>query len=121
MILFVVYGVTLVGGQGELEARTLAFTTLIIANLGLMLTNRSWTRVNIPDDQKTECRTLVVMAGALLFLWLTVAVPAVRSVFRFSVLHSLDVFICIIAGCISILWFELFKRIRSGKAIRLQT
>ncbi len=115
MILFVVYGVTLVRGQGELEARTLAFTTLIIANLGLMLTNRSWTASIFQMIRKPNAALWWVTVGALLFLWLTVTVPAVRSVFRFSVLHTIDVFICIIAGCTSILWFELFKRGRKGK------
>ena len=31
-------------GQGELDARTLTITTLIIANLGLIFANRSWSR-----------------------------------------------------------------------------
>jgi Ca2+-transporting ATPase len=36
------YGIALYRGQAESEARALAFTTLIIANLGLILINRSW-------------------------------------------------------------------------------
>ena len=35
---------TLYRGQGEADARTLTITTLIIANLGLIFANRSWSR-----------------------------------------------------------------------------
>src|SRR6185369_11413412 len=44
LILATLYGLALSRGQAESEARALAFTTLIIANLGLILINRSWSR-----------------------------------------------------------------------------
>ena len=36
IVTLAIYGFTLNQGRGELEARSLAFTTLVIANLGLM-------------------------------------------------------------------------------------
>ncbi len=47
------YSIVLRSGQGELEARALTFTALIIANLGLILANRSWSRTTL---NMYECR-----------------------------------------------------------------
>jgi magnesium-transporting ATPase (P-type) len=43
-ILVAVYAIALLRGNGEDDARALTFTTLIVANLGLILVNRSWSR-----------------------------------------------------------------------------
>ena len=50
VLLFVaaVFVIAMLRGQGEQDARALSFTTLIIANIGLILTNRSWTRTILP-------------------------------------------------------------------------
>jgi P-type Ca2+ transporter type 2C len=44
LILVAVFGIALYRGQDEHDGRALAFTTLILANLGLIITNRSWAR-----------------------------------------------------------------------------
>ncbi|HET6371636.1 MAG TPA: HAD-IC family P-type ATPase, partial [Nitrospiria bacterium] len=44
VITLAVFLIALSRGQGEVEARALTFTTLIVANLGLIFTNRSWSR-----------------------------------------------------------------------------
>jgi Ca2+-transporting ATPase len=104
-----VYVVSLTRGQSEEDARALTFTTLIIANLGLIFANRSWSRL-ITDTLKSPNAALWwVTGGALLFLGLALFVPFLRDLFRFSVLHPLDIAICIAAGTVSILWFELLK------------
>jgi Ca2+-transporting ATPase len=108
-ILMAVFGICLGRGQGELEARTLAFTTLIIANLGLMTTNRSWSSTIGRILLAPNSALWWVTGGAVVFLGLVLNIPALRGVFRFSVIHPLDVAICVSAGILSIVWFELFK------------
>ena len=44
LIVLAVFVVALYRGQGEVDARALSFTTLIVANFGLILANRSWSR-----------------------------------------------------------------------------
>src|SRR5262249_46713946 len=44
LVVLPVFGVALARHQGERDARALAFTTLIVANLALIFTNRSWSR-----------------------------------------------------------------------------
>jgi Ca2+-transporting ATPase len=109
VVLLAVYAVSLKRGRSSEDARTLAFVTLIIANLGLILANRSWSRV-ITDTLRTPNPALWwVTGGALLFLGLALYVPFLRDLFRFSFLHAADAAVCIAAGAFSILWFELLK------------
>jgi Ca2+-transporting ATPase len=108
-MLLAVFGVCLGRGQGELEARTLAFTTLIIANLGLMMTNRSWTATIGSILRAPNTALWWVTGGAVIFLALVLNIPFLREIFRFSLIHPVDVAICVTAGLLSVVWFELFK------------
>jgi len=112
VILLGVFLVSLYRGQGELDARVLTFTTLIFANLGLILVNRSWSQ-SVIKGLKTPNRALWwVVSGALAVLGLVLYVPSARTVFRFSFLHGIDIAICLAAGIVSIAWFEAWKRLR---------
>jgi Ca2+-transporting ATPase len=117
-ILVAMYSVALRRGQGEQEARALAFTTLIIANLGLILTNRSWSRTMLGTLRSRNAALWWVVGGALVFLGLVLYVPFLRELFRFSTLHFEDLALCLTAGAISIIWFELFKVISQHKSAR---
>jgi Ca2+-transporting ATPase len=50
-----------------------------------------------------------VIAGTILFLGLVLYTPFLRELFRFSVLHTIDLAISLVAGAVSIIWFELLK------------
>jgi P-type Ca2+ transporter type 2C len=112
LIVLAVYVITLYRETGELEARAMAFTTLIIANLALILTNRSWSRTILETLRSPNATLGRVLAGALAFLGLVLYVPFLRELFHFNELHLDDLLITLVAGLISILWFEVFKLIR---------
>src|SRR6516164_2087916 len=113
VIILGVFLVTLYRGQGESDARALTFTTLIFANLGLILTNRSWSQ-SIFAGLRTPNKALWwVLIGALATLGFVLYVPYTRAVFRFSFLHGVDLAICAAAGLASIVWFEVWKRVRT--------
>lgn len=102
-----VFAIAYYRGQGEFDARTLAFTTLIIANLSLILTNRSWSRpalatLNTPNPA-------LWWVGGVVFLGLILYAPLLQDLFRFSTLHPVDLAICVGAGVLSTLWFEVLK------------
>ncbi|MEY3297928.1 MAG: hypothetical protein RLZZ597_1188, partial [Cyanobacteriota bacterium] len=94
---------------GEFDARTLAFTTLIIANLSLILTNRSWSRSALATLNTPKQALWWVLGGGGVFLGLILYVPLLQTLFRFSTLHPLDLAICVAAGVLSTLWFEVLK------------
>ncbi|MDE2059411.1 MAG: cation transporting ATPase C-terminal domain-containing protein, partial [candidate division NC10 bacterium] len=115
LILLAVLGIALYRGQGELDARALTFTTLIIANLGLILTNRSWSHTILVTFDSPNAALGWVVGGALAFLAVVLYVPLLRNLFRFSTLHPIDLAICLAAGVISIAWFEGLKILRGGQ------
>jgi Ca2+-transporting ATPase len=108
-ILLVVFLITLSRGLGELEARAMTFTTVVIANLGLMFTNRSWSQTILATLRKPNRSLWWVCGGTTLALGLVLYVPFLRDLFHFSFLHSIDLVICLSAGATSIAWFETFK------------
>ncbi|MDD1659978.1 MAG: cation-translocating P-type ATPase, partial [Methanomicrobiales archaeon] len=96
-------------GLGESEVLTLTFTTIVIANLGLILTNRSWSET-LPTTLKSPNRALSwVILGTLTCLSLVLFIPALQDLFRFAPVPPLDLAICTGAGVLSVLWFEAFK------------
>ena len=113
-IILAVFYIALHRGQGELDARALTFCTLIIANLGLILTNRSWSRTILSTLKLPNKALWWVIAGTLAFLTATLYIPGLRSLFRFSLLHPVDLLICLAAGVISVMWFEALKMFNKG-------
>lgn len=109
LIVLAVFAVSLYRGQGELDARALSFTTLIIANLGLIFTNRSWSRTILDTLRSPNAALWWVTGGALFFLGAALYVPFLRDLFHFSRLHLIDICLCLAAGTVSIVWFEVFK------------
>ena len=108
-IIGAVYGIALLLGKPEAETRTLTFATLVVANIGLILTNRSWS-TTIFETLKIRNNALSCVAGgAIFFLGLVLYVPFLQNLFHFSTLHLNDVILCFAAGLFSILWFEFFK------------
>jgi Ca2+-transporting ATPase len=105
-----VFSVALRLDRGENEARALCYTTLIIANLGLILTNRSRTRTILATLRTPNAALWWVLGGATAFLALVLSVPALRDIFKFAELHPDDIVICLAASVLSILAFELAKR-----------
>jgi Ca2+-transporting ATPase len=111
-----VFGVAYGIGRSMGEARALTFTTLVIANLALIITNRSWTRT-IRESIRVPNKALWwVIGGTLLFLGLVLYVPALMRVFSFARLSAIDLVICLGAGFLSIFWFEVVKSINSRRA-----
>jgi Ca2+-transporting ATPase len=108
-VLVAVFAIAYYRGQGEFDARTLAFTTLIIANLSLILTNRSWSRPALATLNTPNPALWWVLGGGLIFLGVILYVPLLQNLFRFSFLHPLDLAICLAAGVLSTLWFEVLK------------
>jgi Ca2+-transporting ATPase len=107
-------------GQGETDARALSFTTLIIANLGLILTNRSRSRTIWSTLRTPNTALWWVLSGALFFLGIVLYIPFLREMFHFSTLHFTDLAISFAAGAVSIIWFEGFKIINRQRKIRIE-
>ena len=98
--------------------KALTFTTLIVANLGLILTNRSWSRTILNTLRSPNKALWWVLGGTVLFLGLVLYVPFLRTLFHFSRLHLTDLILCLSAGLVSIFWFEGLKAINGRRKDR---
>jgi Ca2+-transporting ATPase len=108
-VVLLVYVNALGRGFGEAEVRTLTFTTIVIANLCLILTNRSWSET-IVTTLRTPNRAMVwVFAGTLICLILVLFIPVLQDLFRFGSVPFPDLLVCAVAGAGSVIWFECYK------------
>jgi len=101
---------------GQDEIRTLTFVTIVAANLALIGVNRSWSQGILATLATPNRAFWWVIGGTLFFLAVVMVVPAVRDVFRFAILPPWDLLASLLAGALSVVWFEVFKRIRQGTA-----
>ena len=108
-VVFTVFWLALYLKKGELEARTLAFATLVFANVMLITTNLSWSK-NLFGIIKSKNQALLwVVSGAIVALGFVIYVPMLRNLFHFSVLSLEDLFIALASGTVSLVWFEGLK------------
>jgi Ca2+-transporting ATPase len=108
-IALVIFVASLYRGQGELDARALTFTTLILANLGLILSESSTSRLSLSILKTPNVALWWVMGGGLSFLAMVLYVPVLGRLFSFAFLHPIDLVICLIGGLICLIWFEQLK------------
>jgi P-type Ca2+ transporter type 2C len=98
------------------NARGLTFASLVVANLALILTNRSWSRTILATLREPNKALWWVVGGAAAFLGLVIYTPFFRDLFHFSPLHAIDLAICLLAGGVSTAWFECLKLAHRRKA-----
>ncbi len=119
-ILIITFGVYVVGlrlGYDAKEVRAMAFITLLISNLAIILTNRSWSD-NIFQILATPNKAVFwITGGAILFLAIILNVPFFLDLFQFQKLSFFNIVICSLAGLTTIVWFEIYKLVRFKKRI----
>ena len=109
VIVLGVYLAALGGLRDSDDAIALSFTTLVLANLGLIFANRSWSSPMVATLRTPNPALWAVFGGSIFFLALALYVPLLREIFHFSTLHWDDLAFCAIAGIVSVLWFEGLK------------
>ncbi|WP_345971418.1 cation-translocating P-type ATPase [Sulfurimonas sp. HSL1-6] len=106
------YGIVLSRGATAEDARALAFTALVVANITLIFANRSWKRTLFASLHIPNRAVWWITGGALLFLALALFEPQLRQLFRFGEPDIAGLLLAVVAGIASVAWFELFKLLR---------
>lgn len=99
----------------EAEARALAFATLVVGNLALILSNRSATEPVWVTLRKPNRSLWVVLALAAALLLAALYLPWAVAVLRFAPLPWHELAAACGLGLLSVLWFETIKRVRRGR------
>ena len=96
-------------GHGIDESRGIAFATLVISNLTLVLVNRSF---SVPWARSLAVRNPVfwaVILGGAGILLASLYLPLVASVFGFEPPSIQDFLLSVVVGFGSVAWFDLLK------------
>ena len=108
-IVLAVYAYVLNSGNGEAEARMMAFVVMVIGNLGMIFANRSRTRSILQTLRVPNPAVWWVSGSALAVIALVLAVPFLRNLFSFGPLHAWELVVILVAGLLSILISESVK------------
>ncbi len=106
MIILGVYISSLYRGLTAKDARTISFTLLVLANLILILINRSRTQSLWVTLKSKNPAFWWVSGGALVALGCILYIPVLRNLFQFSFLHPIDLLVCLGAGMIILGWLK---------------
>jgi Ca2+-transporting ATPase len=113
IMVLVVYFLSIHEGHNEREVRAIAFSSLIIGNIFLILTSLSKTRNFISILMEKNIAVLLIIAIALTLLFLIISVPALQQIFNFQ-FPGYNHFISSITGAaIILLIFESYKFIKT--------
>jgi Ca2+-transporting ATPase len=112
----VVYAIVWETTKDEDRARGLTFTTLVLANLVLILANRSWTRSFLSTLRVRNVPFWIVVSGGLALLGLTLYAPPVRHIFHLSSPSPGELSLCVAAALAGVLWFEVYKMVLRRRA-----
>jgi len=121
-ILIVTLAVYILGlrqGYQTEEVRAMAFLTLVISNIAIIFSNRSWTDNIFKIVATPNKAVLWVVGGAVFFLALILNLQFFLSLFQFSTPTLLNVVICIAAGLFTITWFEIYKLVKLKRNVLL--
>lgn len=100
-------------------ARTLAFLTLVICNLGMILSNRSLTRSSISMLREKNAAFKWVITGTIAVLCVIMTVPFFKGLFRFGNVSWTDLFLALAGSLGAVALMELLKLIPLLKSKKL--
>ncbi len=93
----------------EPQARAFAFCALVVANLALILSNRSKYGSLLQSLRRPNKTLWYIAAGTLALLALVIEVPVLSRLFRFDTPPPLVLLSVLGLGMIALLWFELVR------------
>jgi Ca2+-transporting ATPase len=114
IISLLVYFIGFKMGYSEKGVRTLTFVTLIVSNIAVILSNRSWTSGILKILSTPNKAVMWIVGGAVVFLILILNIPFLLDLFLFEKIGYLEFLVCTVAGFFSITWFEIYKKVKKA-------
>lgn len=91
------------------QTRTIVFTTLVISNIFLTFSNRSFTENFAKTIFYRNNLSWPVFLISVLFIAVIHLLPPVTNLFGMTAIGTANLFICMAVAIISVIWFELYK------------
>ncbi len=112
IICLLVYFIGLKMGYTEKSVRTLTFVTLIVSNIAVILSNRSLTFGFLRILSTPNKAVTWIVSGAIIFLILILNIPFLLNLFQFEKIGYIELLVCTMAGFSTIIWFEIYKKMK---------
>lgn len=97
-------------GRSDSEIRSLVFGSLMIANVGLILTNRSRTLTILETFRQRENRAVKwIVTGALIIVFSLLTFEPLRLIFDLGAITIKDWFSILITAVVGIGWYDILK------------
>jgi Ca2+-transporting ATPase len=96
-------------GMAEGEVRALSFFSLVLAIVGLILVNRSFSTSVLAALTRPNRTLLLVVFGVVSLLALTLSWPAASQLFHFGPLHWIDLLLALGGGVVVLIGLEGLK------------
>ncbi|MEQ1593731.1 MAG: cation-translocating P-type ATPase [Casimicrobium sp.] len=93
----------------ELQARAFAFSTLVVANLALILSNRTKHGSLVASLRRPNRTLWMVAAGTIALLALAIEVPALSALLRFDTPTPMALLAVVGLGVACAVWFEVVR------------
>jgi len=103
------YHFSMTNGASFSHTRTLVFTTLIISNIFLTFTNRSFTQNFTKTIHYKNRLAPWVLLISVVFLTAIHFVPAIQSIFGLVHITFPDILFCTGIAFVAVFWFEVYK------------
>ena len=84
VMVIAVYFLSIREGHSEGEVRAIAFSSLIIGNIFLILTNLSKTRSFISVITERNVAVMLILSAAIVMLLLIISIPSLQHIFNFG-------------------------------------
>jgi len=104
-----IYYFTMYKGSTLSETRTMVFTTLIISNIFLTFTNRSFTQNFTKTIRYKNNLAPWVLLTSVLFLAILHLVPFIRTIFGLATINLTQFLLCTGIAFVAVIWFEVYK------------
>jgi len=114
IVSLLVYFIGLKMGYSEKSVRALTFVTLIISNIAVIFSNRSWTSGFFKILTTPNKAVTWIVSGAIIFLILILNIPFLLNLFQFEKIGYIELLVCTAAGFSTIIWFEIYKQMKKS-------
>ena len=94
------------------EVRTIIYSTLILSNIFLTLSNRSFYYSVLTTIQYKNILIPLILSASLIILLLSIYFTPFQNIFQFVPLEAIDLSYCLIAAFAGVMWIEIVKFIK---------
>ena len=105
------YYLLMISGTSIKEVRTAVFTTLLLANLLLTFTNRSFRESFLTTIHYKNSLAIWVFLISVVYIVVIHIFSPIRNIFGLEQLSLKEWLLCMVIAFISVMWFDLYKTI----------